>query len=173
MLFRSWASNNKPAPARPAAPIGAVISIPAPMGLPPVPVPADNPPTAETVALGRRLYYDKHLSIDNTVSCATCHSPSAGFSDGKPVSEGVKGQKGGRNAPTVFNAAYFTVQFWDGRAPSLEEQAKGPVQNPIEMSHSHQGIEAYLNSNPQYVEVFAKAFGPGRVKYDKIGRAHV
>jgi cytochrome c peroxidase len=166
-----WASNNKPTPVRPATPIGAVVTIPAPLGLPPVPVPADNPPTAETIALGRRLYYDKHLSIDNSVSCATCHAPDAGFSDGKPVSQGVKAQKGGRNAPTVFNAAYFTLQFWDGRAPSLEEQAKGPVQNPIEMAHSHQGIEAYLNSNPEYVEQFAKAFGPGRIKYDAVAKA--
>ncbi|HEX8799684.1 MAG TPA: cytochrome-c peroxidase, partial [Terriglobales bacterium] len=121
---------------RSAFPIGKVVQIPAPLGLPPVPIPTDNPPTEETIALGRRLYYNPALSVDNTVSCSTCHMPAMEFTDGKRVSYGVGGKAGTRNAPTVMNAAYFTLQFWDGRAPSLEKQAEGPVANPVEMAHS-------------------------------------
>src|SRR5271165_1115750 len=89
-----------------ARPIGKPVTIKPPLGLPPVPVPADNPPTAETIALGRRLYYDTGLSIDGTVSCATCHSPTKGFTDNKPVSNGVQNKTGTRNSPTVINSAY-------------------------------------------------------------------
>ena len=150
---------------------GIPIQIRVPLGLPPVPIPADNPPTAETVALGRKLYYDVGLSVDNTVSCSSCHSPDFGFSDGKQFSEGVKGQKGGRNAPTVFNAAYFQFQFWDGRAPSLEKQAEGPVQNPIEMAHTLEGVERKLQADPVYRAEFEKAFGPGAIRYEMVGKA--
>lgn len=91
----------------PSTPIGQRIEIKAPLGLPPVPVPEDNPPTVETVALGRRLYYDPRLSVDGSISCATCHSPEAGFADPKAVSVGVDKKTGTRNSPTVFNSAYF------------------------------------------------------------------
>ncbi len=155
----------------PVRPIGAVVEIKAPLGLPPVPVPADNPPTAEAIALGRRLYYDPILSVDNTVSCATCHSPAAGFSDGKPVSTGIQGKTGTRNAPTVFNAAYYTVQFWDGRAPSLEKQAEGPVQNPLEMAHTLDGVEKKLTADPSYREEFKRSFGSDRVTYEMVEKA--
>ncbi|MDA2930040.1 cytochrome-c peroxidase [Acidobacteria bacterium AH-259-O06] len=154
-----------------AIPIGTPIQIEAPLGLPPVPIPADNPPTAETIALGRRLYYDPILSLDNTVACGTCHKPEFGFSDGKPVSQGVHGQKGTRNAPTVFNAAYYTTQFWDGRAPNLEKQAEGPVQNPIEMAHTLEGVEKKLMADPSYRQEFEKAFGPGAISYEKVEKA--
>ncbi len=154
-----------------AKPIGATIEIAAPLGLPPVPFPADNPPTQETISLGRRLYYDSALSVDNTVSCASCHSPEQGFSDGKSVSNGVGGKTGTRNSPTVFNSAYFEVQFWDGRAPSLEKQAEGPVQNPVEMAHTLKGVEDRLNDNASYREQFAKAFGPGPITYDMAAKA--
>src|SRR5438552_8507747 len=106
-------------------PIGKPVKIKAPLGLPPVPIPPDNPPTAETIALGRYLYYDPILSLDNTVSCASCHDPQFGFSDPKPFSEGVGKKTGNRHSPPVLNSAYFQVQFWDGRAPSLEAQAEG------------------------------------------------
>ena len=128
-----------------AIPIGRMVQIPAPLGLPPVPVPADNPPTEETIALGRRLYYDAALSVDNTVSCSTCHMAGMEFADGKRVSNGVGGKTGTRNAPTVMNAAYFTLQFWDGRAASLEKQAEGPVANPMEMAHSLHGVVQRLS----------------------------
>ena len=84
-------------------------------------VPPENPVTPEKVALGRMLYFDKRLSKDNTVSCATCHDPAKGFADGKKVAEGIGGKKGTRNSPTVLNAVFYEFQFWDGRAPSLEE----------------------------------------------------
>ncbi|MBZ5719447.1 MAG: c-type cytochrome [Acidobacteriia bacterium] len=152
-------------------PIGKRVEIKAPLGLPPVPIPADNPPTAETIALGRRLYYDPALSIDNTVSCATCHSPQAGFADPKPVSEGVGKKTGTRNSPTVFNAAYFQVQFWDGRAPSLEKQAEGPVQNPVEMANTLAAVEQKLSADPSYRDQFAKAFGPGPITYEMVEKS--
>lgn len=155
-------------PAGPAKPIGAVVEIKAPLGLPPVPIPADNPPTAETIALGRKLYYDTRLSKDNTVSCATCHSPAFGFGDGQPVSTGVGKQKGGRSAPTVINSAYYTLQFWDGRAPSLEEQAAGPIANPIEMAETHDSVVAKLNADATYKALFEKAYGPGPATIEKV-----
>lgn len=151
-----------------AKPIGTPVEIKVPLGLPPVPFPADNPPTDETISLGRRLYYDPALSVDNTVSCATCHGPEHGFSDGKPVSNGVQNKTGTRNSPTVFNSAYFELQFWDGRAPSLEKQAEGPVQNPVEMAHTLKGVEDRLNADPSYREQFAAAFGPGPITYEMV-----
>ena len=161
-----------PAKAPPAAmPRGTPIEVRAPLGLPPVPIPGDNPPTEETIALGRRLYYDPILSVDNTVACATCHHPDFGFTDGKQFSEGVGGQKGGRNAPTVFNAAYYTTQFWDGRAPSLEKQAEGPVANPVEMAQTLEGVEKRLMSDAGYRAAFEKAFGPGPITYEMVGKA--
>jgi len=160
-------------PAAPARPIGQPIEIEAPLGLPPVPIPADNPPTAETVALGRRLYYDPQLSVDGTIACASCHNPDAGFSDGKPFSDGVRGQKGGRNAPSVWNAAYNTLQFWDGRAPSLEKQAEGAMQNPVEMAHTPQGVEKKVSADASYRAEFEKAYGPGPVTFEKAAKAIV
>lgn len=155
----------------PVKPIGTAVTIKAPLGLPPVPIPPDNPPTAETITLGRRLYYDPVLSVDNTVSCASCHHPDYGFSDAKQFSEGVQKKTGTRNSPTVFNSAYFEVQFWDGRAPSLEKQAEGPVQNPAEMAHTLTGVEKKLMADPGYRDQFAKAFGPGPITYEMVERA--
>lgn len=152
-------------------PVGTPIAIEAPLGLPPVPVPADNPPTTETVALGRRLYYDGILSADNSISCASCHAPGAGFGDPRQFSVGVGGKLGTRNSPPVANAAYYVTQFWDGRAASLEKQAEGPVANPVEMAHTLKGVEEVLNGNASYREQFARAFGPGRITYDMVARA--
>jgi len=101
-------------------PAGKPVQIKVPLGLPPLPIPPDNPPTAETIALGRRLYYDPLLSSDNSVSCASCHDPQTGFTDRHSVSQGVGRKTGTRHSPTVINSAYSTLQFWDGRAPSLE-----------------------------------------------------
>lgn len=152
-------------------PIGTTVEIKAPLGLPPVPIPEDNPPTAETIALGRKLYYDGRLSIDQSISCATCHHPDHGFSDGKSVSDGVKGGRGKRNAPVVMNAAYYALQFWDGRAPSLEKQAEGPVANPIEMGMTHEGVVERIIADAPYKAEFDKAFGPGPVTYEKVAKA--
>lgn len=160
-----------PTPTPPALPAGMPMEITAPMGLPPVPFPTDNTPTAETIALGRRLYYDTQLSVDDTVSCATCHHPDAGFADPKPVSVGVQGKTGTRNSPTVCNSAYYTLQFWDGRAPSLEKQAEGPVENPVEMAHTLRGVEERLAKDATYVAEFERAFGPGPITYQKVEKA--
>ncbi len=148
-------------------PIGAVVKIDPPLGLPPVPVPANNPETLETIALGRKLFYDKKLSRDNSVACASCHNPALGFSDGRRNSLGV----GTRNAPTVVNAAYAPLQFWDGRAPSLEAQAAGPIANPVEMDQAHDIWISNLYSDPAYKNAFWKAFGPGPATLGKVEKA--
>jgi cytochrome c peroxidase len=139
-----------------------VVTIPA--GLQPltpkVYVPAANPLTKGKYELGRQLYFDARVSIDGTVSCATCHNPAKGWTDGMPVSIGVVGQTGGRSAPSVLNGAYGKSMFWDGRAPSLEAQAEGPVQNPIEMGkQSYKQIIERLRKVPSYEEQFKKVFG--------------
>jgi cytochrome c peroxidase len=152
-------------------PIGTRVQIKAPLGLPPVPIPPDNPPTVETIALGRRLYYDPILSVDNTVSCASCHSPEYGFADPKPVSEGVAKKTGTRNSPTVINSAYSRLQFWDGRAPSLEKQAEGPVENPVEMANTLALVERRLNADPSYRDAFAKAWGEKPITYEMVEKS--
>jgi len=152
-------------------PLGKPVQIKAPLGLPPVPIPTDNPPTAETIALGRRLYYDPILSLNNTVSCATCHSPQFGFADPKPVSEGV-GRKPAhgilRPSPTRRTT---TCSSGMGRAASLEQQAQGPVQNPVEMAHSLKGVEQKLNADEGYRREFAQAWGPGPITYEMVGKS--
>ncbi len=144
------------------------------LGLPPVPVPADNPLTLEKARLGRKLFEDKRFSADGTISCAHCHKPERAFQDGLPVSEGIQGQKGTRNAPTVINAAYFTTQFWDGRRPSLEAQAKDPFVNPIEHGlKSHDPIVAIVRGDADYRRRFRQAFGlePDRITIDHVAQA--
>jgi cytochrome c peroxidase len=118
-----------------------------------------NPMTDAKIKLGRILYYDPRLSLDNTVSCNSCHDLEKYGVDGLPTSKGYKGQFGGRNAPTVYNAAGHFVQFWDGRADDVEQQAKGPILNPIEMAMpSKAEVEYRLRRIPGYVELFKQAF---------------
>ncbi len=154
-----------------AKPIGVPIQIAAPLGLPAVPIPADNPPTAETVDLGRRLFFETKLSANGTVSCASCHDPRAAFADPRRFSIGAGGKQGVRNAPPALNAAYNPSQFWDGRAATLEAQAAGPIANPVEMNLSHADCAKRLDSDPAYRALFEKAFGPGPVTMDKITKA--
>lgn len=161
----------EPESVTPRMPVGDPIVIEAPLGLPPVPVPADNPPTVATVELGRKLYYDKMLSADSTIACASCHDPEHGFADPNQFSEGVGGEKGGRQSPPVMNAAYFTTQFWDGRAASLEEQAGGPVENPVEMAFTHEGVVERLEADPVYAELFSEAWGPGPLTFDLVAKS--
>jgi cytochrome c peroxidase len=148
-----------------------------PLGLPPVQWPEENPYSAAKVELGRFLYFDNRLSSDAMVSCASCHAPEKAFADGNPVSTGIGGQKGGRSAPTVINRAYSTSQFWDGRAPSLEEQAKGPIANPIEMTAeksadaAHAAVVKRLRGVPGYVKLFDKAFGTKEITIDHVAKA--
>jgi len=141
-----------------------------PLGLKPVPVPTDNPLTKEKVELGKQLYFDPRLSCDETVSCASCHDPKKGWSNGEGVATGVRGQKGGRSAPTIINAAYSDQQFWDGRALALEGQALGPIQNPIEMDHKLEECVTKLNKIEGYRKQFQKVFGTD-VTEDGIAKA--
>ncbi len=152
-----------------ARPLGAPMEINAPRGLPPLP--AEQRPTVEAVALGRRLFYDPRLSSDNTLSCAGCHRPDMQFTDGRPLAAGVGGQLGPRNTPTVLNAAYQPAQFWDGRAASLEEQAGGPVANPKEMNLPHADCVAKLNADAVYRDEFVRVFGPGAITMRKVEAA--
>ncbi len=126
---------------------------------PPVPIPADNPQTAAKVALGAQLYFDGRLSADNTISCATCHDPSTGWANHHATDTGIKGQVGGRNSGTILDAGYMQFQFWDGRAASLEEQAVGPIQNPIEMGETLDNVVGKLNAIPGYRSQFVAVFG--------------
>lgn len=126
------------------------------------PSPADNPTTAAKVALGQVLYFDPRFSSTGTVACASCHNVMEGGDDHRPTSIGVHGQVGGRNAPTVWNAAFQTAQFWDGRAPTLEAQAKGPPANPIEMGMKDlDAVIARIRAIPGYAPLFAAAYGKG------------
>jgi cytochrome c peroxidase len=139
--------------------------------LPAVMAPPDNPQTPGKVLLGKKLYFDTRLSADNTISCATCHDPAKGWSDAGPTSSGIRGQLGGRRAPPVVNAAYSPLQFWDGRAPSLEEQAKGPIQNPIEMGNTHEVMIATLSKLTGYTEEFKAVFGTSPITVDQAAQA--
>jgi len=138
------------------------------------PAPADNPTTPEKVALGKRLYYDVRLSGDGTLSCASCHDlyRKAG-GDARRTATGIRGQIGGRNVPTVWNAAFQSVLFWDGRAASLEDQAKGPIMNPIEMGMPTQAeVEKRIAADPSYRDEFAHAFGADQpITLDLIAKA--
>lgn len=142
-----------------------------PLGLLPIQWPSDNPYTKEKAELGRLLYFDKRLSADGSLSCATCHHPKFAFGDGNNVSTGIKGQKGGRSAPTVFNRAYSLAQFWDGRAATLEDQAKGPMANPIEMGNTHDDIVAALHKIPGYKSRFKAVFGTDSLDIDHVAKA--
>jgi len=146
-----------------------------PLGVSPVlyalSVPADRVPTPELVALGDKLFDDKRLSADDSTACKTCHDPKAGFVDHKPTSEGIRKQKGQRNSPTILNAMFNATQFWDGRAATLEAQAKLPILNPIEMGQkSPEDVVAKLKKLPEYVDAFQKVFGR-EINYDDLATA--
>ncbi len=141
-----------------------------PSGLPSVPSPKDNAHSAAKVELGKQLYFDKRLSADNTVSCASCHDPKHGWSNADKTAVGVGGQRGGRSAPTVLNTAYQQFQFWDGRAPSLEAQALGPIANPIEMNLPIEEAVKKIGAIKGYQEQFQKVFGEP-VSADGIAKA--
>ena len=142
--------------------------------LPPEMTSTSNPITEEKVVLGRMLYYEPRLSKSQQISCNTCHPLDQYGVDRQPNSDGHKGQVGNRNAPTVFNAAAHFAQFWDGRAADVEEQAKGPIMNPIEMAmDSEANVLVVLKSMPEYVAAFKAAF-PGEkdpVTYDNLAKA--
>jgi cytochrome c peroxidase len=130
-----------------------------------------NPLTLARIELGRQLYFDTRLSADNTVSCASCHHPQEGFSRHTPTGVGIGGQKGGRNSPVSYNRILSDLQFWDGRADSLEAQAVGPIQNPIEMGYTHEACVAALKLIPGYVLQFKKIFPKDGLTIDNVGKA--
>ena len=138
------------------------VEVKSPLGLPPLVV--KRVASAAEIAVGKKLFFDPKLSRDGTISCASCHDPAHGFADGRKVSVGVGGKIGKRNAPTVLNAAFARVQFWDGRAASLEEQAAGPITNELEMDHMPQLLLEKLNADAEYV----KAFGGGRIGMQQV-----
>jgi cytochrome c peroxidase len=144
---------------------------PPPLGLGEVPIPEDNPMTRPKIELGRMLFFEKRISADGTVACVTCHMPRRGFTNGRQYGIGIGGRIGLRNTPTVINAAYNDVQFWDGRAGSLEEQAKGPIQHPAEMGATEEHIARVLGSVPAYRAAFRKAFGTEKITLDLAAKA--
>lgn len=124
-----------------------------------VPVPADNPMTPEKIELGKQLFFDPRLSRSGVISCNSCHNVMAGGDDNRSLSIGFKAQLGGRSAPTVWNSAFKSIQFWDGRAPTLEEQAKGPIINPVEMGMDKHAVAIErIRVIPGYVKSFKAIF---------------
>jgi cytochrome c peroxidase len=126
-----------------------------------VPTPPTNLSYAQKVELGKQLYFETRLSKNNSVSCAFCHNPGTGFADARQFSIGAFGTSGGRQAPTVYNTGFIPLQFWDGRAGSLEEQAIGPIHNPIEMAEMHETVVPKIAKIPAYQKQFQLIFGGG------------
>ena len=134
-------------------------------------VPEDNALTPQRVALGRKLYFDKRLSDDGSVSCATCHDVTRGFTDQLAVSKGIGGQFGKRNAPTTLNVALLQTLFWDGRSPTLDHQARQPILNPVEMGMADEAAAMKaISDDPQYQKMFQEAYGR-EMNYEDLGRA--
>jgi cytochrome c peroxidase len=157
-----WEAAN-PLKPLPASPLGADIDLAS----------LKQPPTPERVRLGRWLFYDTRLSADGRVSCGSCHRPEHAFSEPTPVSTGIRGQRGRRKAPTIVNLAVTVYPhfFWDGRAASLEQQALGPIENPIEMGNNHDAMISTLASIPGYAPYFTEAFGSPGVTRERVAHA--
>jgi len=158
----AWEAAN-PIKPLPAGPLGTEIDLAS----------LQNPPTPERVRLGRWLFFDRRLSGDNTISCSSCHRPENAFSEPTPVSSGIRNQRGGRKAPSFVNQAVtlFPHFFWDGRAGSLEDQALGPIANPIEMGNTHQTMIATLTKIPGYAPYFKEAFGTSEITKERVAKA--
>lgn len=137
------------------------------------PVPKDNPMTPEKIELGKLLFFDTRLSANSKLSCNTCHNVLGSGTDNLQFSKGINDQLGGRNSPTVWNSGFWSVQFWDGRAASLEEQAKGPITNPVEMGmKDHNVVVAAVKNVKAYGQLFSKVFGGSDpINIDNIAKA--
>ncbi len=169
---RSGDAQGEPPSQKTPAPQG-IYALQLPLGLDEsaVVIPADNPSTKEKVELGRMLFFDKRLSKNNTIACASCHIASFAFTDGKPVSAGINGLKGNRSAPVSVNRVFSSVQFWDGRAATLEEQSIGPFVNPIEHGFAtHDEMVAKMKKIAGYRALFQQVFGTD-VTIDGVGKA--
>lgn len=162
----AWLANpENHRPLQPELPAGLAL------GAANISIPADNPLTKAKIELGRQLYFDTRLSIDNTVSCASCHHPDEGYARHTRFGVGIKGLEGGRNSPVSYNRILSAAQFWDGRAPSLEAQAVGPIANPIEMGNTHDNAVATLKKIAGYKAQFEKIFPGKGVTIDGVGQA--
>jgi cytochrome c peroxidase len=133
-------------------------------------IPADNPLTAAKIELGRKLFFDARLSLDGTVACATCHNPSLGFTDGRARAIGIYGQEFNRGAPMLINRLFSTAQFWDGRAKSLEDHIRQPIENELEMRNTSANVERTLRASGEYRDEFQEVFGTD-VTMDGIAKA--
>lgn len=148
-----------------------------PLGLPPVPWPRDNPYSKEKAELGHLLYFDKRLSSDGSIACASCHNLPCAFGDCKPLAVGISDHEGTRHSPTIINAAYASSYFWDGRASSLEEQCKGPLGNTKEMTliadvhAAHRQCVEQIRSIPGYQVLFKNVFGNIEISINEIAQA--
>jgi cytochrome c peroxidase len=141
------------------------------LGLSSVPLAAENPPKAETILLGRRLFFDPILSGPHTFSCATCHQPQFAYADNRPLTAGAVGKTSVRNVPSVVNSAYFTSLFWDGRASSLEKQVQSPIESTDEMANTVPEVEKRLNADETYRQEFSEAWGPGPITFEMVEKS--
>lgn len=141
------------------------------LGAAEIKIPADNPMTRAKIELGRQLYFDPRMSVDGTISCASCHAPDHAFAAPTQFGVGIGEQVGNRNSPTAYNRILSDAQFWDGRAASLEEQAIGPIANPIEMGNEHDVCVKTVAEIPGYKLQFEKIFPDGEVTIENIGKA--
>lgn len=166
LLFGSLAATSdaeKPKEARPSLPFG--------LNEESFYVPPDNPMTPDKIELGRLLFFDKRLSKDNSIACASCHIPALAFTDAQPVSAGIRHQQGGRSAPAAINRAFSKAQFWDGRADTLEAQSVGPFINPVEHGfESHNEMIKKMNGIGGYKKLFRQVFGTG-ITIEGVGKA--
>lgn len=161
----AWLDDSKNhVPLKPQLPLGLSAGQSTIVGL------EENPMTRAKIELGRQLYFDSRLSVDSSISCASCHDPGMGYASDTTFGVGVKGQEGNRNSPTAYNRILSAAQFWDGRAPTLEEQAKGPIANPIEMSNTHEVCVQCIAGIPGYRMQFEKIFSDG-VTIDNVAQA--
>lgn len=171
-VLGTYACGGKGGPTAPGdrwpAPEPVTISV---LGFPAMVVPADNPTTKQGIALGRRLYYDPILSGDSTQSCGSCHQYGRSFSDVRDFSVGIDGFAGTRNAPALINTGWLPQAFWDGRVSTLEDQARVPVADPIEMHSDWDDVVAKLQRHPEYPELFGRAFGTDVVTQDLAVKA--
>jgi cytochrome c peroxidase len=142
-----------------------------PSHFPDMPIPADNPMTVEGVFLGRKLFYEKRLSLDNTISCASCHAPTKGFSDDRQFSPGVNGTLGRRHSMALVNLGWQQFFFWDGRAKTLEDQILHPVPDPLEMHLEWKEAHKRLNNDLEYKRLFMKAFGTQQIDSTHVAKA--
>jgi cytochrome c peroxidase len=170
--IRAAGADREPAPSAALAALDRMQNLPGALGgLPEPPIPSNNPQTALKIELGKMLFFDTRLSRDYCLSCATCHSPERAYSDGRAKAVGIGNKELTRHSPSVLNEAYNSAQFWDGRAASLEEQARGPIMNESEMGMPDEKTLVFrLQALPEYRQKFQEAVG-GEASLVNIAKA--